>query len=180
MDPAQREQLQLAMTALAAGDRSAFHPVFTGLWPLVLHLCQRTLRDPDVAQDAAQAALMKLFLHAAEFRADGDAVAWALSFAAFECRTTRNRSLRRREENDEIQLLAIAGGGRSPEETSVEADLRSAALEVLGSLGPHDAETIHLVLAGDRPTGSPAFRKRLQRAVERLRTAWRHTHGSHD
>ena len=75
MDPAQREQLQLAMTALAAGDRSAFHPVFAGLWPLVLRLCQSTLRDPDVAEDAAQAALMKLFLHAAEFRADGDAVA---------------------------------------------------------------------------------------------------------
>ena len=179
MDPAKREQLQLAMTALAAGDRSAFRPVFAGLWPLVLRLCQRILRDPDVAQDAAQAALMKLFLHATEFHADGDAVAWALSFAAFECRTTRNRSLRRREENDEIQLLAIAGGGRSPEDTSIEANLRSAALEVLGSLRPHDAETIHLVLAGDRPS-SPAFRKRLQRAVERLRTAWRHTHGSHD
>ena len=179
MDPAKREQLQLAMTALAAGDRSAFRPVFAGLWPLVLRLCQRILRDPDVAQDAAQAALMKLFLHATEFHADGDAVAWALSFAAFECRTARNRCLRRREENDEIELLAIAGGGPSPEDTSVEADLRSAALEVIGSLGPHDAETIHLVLAGDRPS-SPAFRKRLQRAVERLRTAWRHTHGSHD
>jgi RNA polymerase sigma-70 factor (ECF subfamily) len=179
VDPAKREQLQLAMTALAAGDRSAFRPVFAGLWPLVLRLCQRILRDPDVAQDAAQAALMKLFLHATEFHADGDAVAWALSFAAFECRTARNRCLRRREENDEIELLAIAGGGPSPEDTSIEANLRSAALEVLGSLRPHDAETIHLVLAGDRPS-SPAFRKRLQRAVERLRTAWRHTHGSHD
>ena len=179
MDPAKREQLQLAMTALAAGDRSAFRPVFAGLWPLVLRLCQRILRDPDVAQDAAQAALMKLFLHATEFHADGDAVAWALSFAAFECRTARNRCLRRREENDEIELLAIAGGGPSPEDTSIEANLRSAAREVLGSLRPHDAETIHLVLAGDRPS-SPAFRKRLQRAVERLRTAWRHTHGSHD
>jgi len=179
VDPAKREQLQLAMTALAAGDRSAFRPVFAGLWPLVLRLCQRILRDPDVAQAAAQAALMKLFLHATEFHADGDAVAWALSFAAFECRTARNRCLRRREENDEIELLAIAGGGPSPEDTSIEANLRSAALEVLGSLRPHDAETIHLVLAGDRPS-SPAFRKRLQRAVERLRTAWRHTHGSHD
>jgi DNA-directed RNA polymerase specialized sigma24 family protein len=180
VDPGQREQLQLAMTALAAGERSAFHPVFAGLWPLVLRLCQRSLRDPDVAQDAAQAALMKLFLHAAEFRADGDAVAWALSFAAFECRTARNHSLRRREEGREIELLAIAGGGPSPEDTSIEADLRSAALEVLGSLRPHDAETIHLAVAGDRPTGSPAFRKRLQRAVERLRTAWRQTHGSRD
>jgi DNA-directed RNA polymerase specialized sigma24 family protein len=180
VDPRQREQLRLAMTALAAGDRSAFHPVFAGLWPLLLRFCQRSLHDPDLAQDAAQAALMKLFLHATEFRADGDALVWALRFAAFECRTTRNRSLRRREESDETRLLAIAGGGLSPEDTSVEADLRSAALEVLGSLRPHDAETIQLALAGERPAGSPAFRKRLQRALERLRTAWRQTHGSRD
>jgi RNA polymerase sigma-70 factor, ECF subfamily len=180
VDPRQREQLQAAMTALAGGDRSAFHPVFAGLWPVLLRFCQHSLRDLDLAQDAAQAALMKLFLHATEFRADRDAVAWALGFAAFECRTTRNRGVRRREENDETRLLAIAGGGPSPEDASVEADLHSAAMEVLGSLRPGDAETLQLALAGDRPAGSPAFRKRLQRALERLRTAWRQTHGSHD
>jgi len=180
VDPRQREQLQLAMTALAGGDRSAFHPVFAGLWPVLLRFCRHSLRDLDLAQDAAQAALMKLFLHATEFHADRDALAWALGFAAFECRTTRNRGLRRREENDETRLLALAGAGSSPEDTSIEADLRSAALEVLGSLRPGDAETIHLALAGERPAGSPAFRKRLQRALERLRTAWRQTHGSHD
>ena len=180
MDPRQREQLQAEMTALAAGDRPAFQPAFARHWPLLLRFWQRTLQDPDLAQDAAQAALMKLFLHATEFRADGDAVAWSLRFAAFECRTARNRSVRRREESDETQLLAIAGGGPSPEDTSVEADLRSAALESLGSLRRHDAETIHLALGDDRPAGSPAFRKRLQRALERLRTAWRQTHGSRD
>ena len=180
MDPRQREHLQLAMTALAAGDRSAFHTVFAGLWPVLLRFCRHGLRDLDLAQDAAQAALMKLFLHATEFRPEADVVAWALGFAAFECRTARNRGLRRREENDETRLLAIAGVGSSPEDASVEADLRSAAVEVLGSLRPGDAEAIQLALAGERPARSPAFRKRLQRALERLRTAWRQTHGSHD
>jgi RNA polymerase sigma-70 factor, ECF subfamily len=173
VDARQREQLQLGLTALAGGDRSAFRPVFAGLWPLLRSFCERTLHDPDLGQDAAQSALMKLFLHATEFRPDGDAVAWALGFASFEC-------LRLREETNEALLASVAGVQASPEQATVEADLRAAAVVVLGALRPKDAQAIELALAGPRPAASPAFRKRLQRALERLRVAWRHTHGSHD
>ncbi len=180
VDARQREQLQLGLTALAGGDRSAFRPVFAGLWPLLRSFCERTLHDPDLGQDAAQSALMKLFLHATEFRPDGDAVAWALGFASFECRSVRNRRVRLREETNEALLASVAGVQASPEQATVEADLRAAAVVVLGALRPKDAEAIELALAGPRPAASPAFRKRLQRALERLRVAWRHTHGSHD
>jgi len=162
VDTRQRAQIQADLTALAAGDRSAYRPVFAALWPLLRRFCEQTLRDLDLAQDAAQSALMKLFLHATEFEPDRDAVTWALAFAAYECRTVRNRAIGRREE------------------VTIEADLWAAATEVLGTLRPQDAETVRTALSGARPTASPVFRKRLQRALERLRVAWRHTHGSHD
>jgi DNA-directed RNA polymerase specialized sigma24 family protein len=176
----QRARIQEDLTALAAGDRSAYRPVFAALWPLMRRFCERSLRDPDLAQDAAQTALMKLFLHAAEFEPDRDPVAWALGFAAFECRTTRNRVAGRREERDAGLLAALPAGAPSPEDATLEAELQRAAAELLGSLRPQDAATLHAALGGSRPTGSPVFRKRLQRALERLRVAWRHTHGSHD
>jgi len=180
VDTRQRAQIQHDLTALAAGERSAYRSVFATLWPLLRRFCERSLRDPDLAQDAAQTALMKLFLHAAEFEPDRDAVAWALAFAAFECRTVRNRAAGRREEPDEAVLATVPAGAPSPEDATLEADLHRAAEEILGQLRPRDAETLRAALAGSRPTGSVVFRKRLQRALERLRVAWRHTHGSHD
>src|SRR5262249_37471319 len=172
--------IQSALTALAAGARSALSAVFAALWPLLRRFSERSLGNPDLAQDAAQTALMKLFLHATAFDPDRDAVAWALGFASFECRSARNRLASRREEPDEGFLATVAGGALSPEEATIEADLRTAAVEILGSLRPQDADTLHAALAGSRPAGSAVFRKRLQRALERLRVAWRHTHGSHD
>ena len=180
MEARQREQLQLAMAALASGDRSAFHPVFAALWPFLRRFSERMLQDRDLAQDAAQTALLKLLVHATDFRPDRDVVAWALGFASFECLSARNRTARRREQRDAPNLATLAGDRPSPEEALVEADLRAAAVEVLGVLRPQDVETINLALAGPRQAASPAFRKRLQRALERLRVAWRQTHGSHD
>lgn len=127
MDARQREQLQLAMAALAGGDRSAYHPVFTGLWPVLRRFSERMLHDRDLAQDAAQTALLKLLLHATEFRPDRDVVAWALGFASFECLSVRNRSARHREQREDAVLAAVVAGHPSPEEATIEADLRAAA-----------------------------------------------------
>jgi DNA-directed RNA polymerase specialized sigma24 family protein len=179
VDAGQREQLQRAMAALSAGDRSAFEPVFSALWPLLRRFCERTLHDPDLACDAAQAALMKLLLHATDFRAGHDVVTWALGFASFECLTVRNRANRRREHTDDTLLAAIPAGQPSPEDAAIREDLGVAALMVLGTLRPQDVETIKAAFPDARAVASTAaFRKRLQRALERLRAAWRQTHGS--
>ena len=130
MEARQREQLQLAMTALARGDRSAFHPVFAALWPLLRRFSERMLQDRDLAQDAAQTALMKLLLHATDFRPDRDVVAWALGFASFECLSARNRGARRREQR-EAPNWPPSPQTILPEEALVDADLRAG-----GSGGP--------------------------------------------
>jgi RNA polymerase sigma-70 factor, ECF subfamily len=181
VDAAERERLQSAMAALARGERSAFRPVFDTLWPLLRQFCRRALLDDLLAEDAAQAALMKLFLHATDFRPEGDVVAWAVGIAAFECRSLRNRRARRAEESPPSELATVALGQPSPEEVAIHADLGAALREIVQSLRPGDRETLEQVLGPAPPARRDATsRKRLQRALERLRAAWRLTHGSDD
>jgi RNA polymerase sigma factor (sigma-70 family) len=168
------------MTALAAGDRSEFRAVFEALWPILQRFCRRALGDEEKAKDAAQDALMKLFLHSGTFDPKRDAISWALGFATFECLTARNRGARRREDGEEL-LGRIYALGATPEEAAIQRDLRQAAIEALGGLRASDAEAIEAALMGRRPSESRvaaiAFRKRLQRALERLRMIWRSRHG---
>lgn len=181
MDPAEREQLQLAMTALAAGDRAAFTLVFSTLWPLLRRFCERALHDRDVGSDAAQTALMKLLLHATAFRPGSDAVAWAIGFGAFECLSVRTRRTRRHELVDDAVLAALPTSLPTPEEAAIRKDLRESALELFGALRPRDLEALELAFTGARPVApDPAARKRRQRAFERLRAAWRKTYGHSD
>jgi len=68
--------------------------------------------------------------------------------------------------------------GRSPEEWVVAGDLRAAVTELVGELKPADTEALAVAM-GYRPRPElPAatFRKRLQRAMTRLKTAWEERH----
>src|SRR5205823_5225866 len=127
--------------------------------------CLRALGEAALAEDAAQTALTKLFLHAPEFDPKRDAIAWALGFASFEVLTLRKRKWRR-ERFDPTLLAAQPDGGGTPEDLAIERDLRSAAVEVLGVLRQKDVETLEAVLEGQRPQGprsGATLRKRVQR-----------------
>lgn len=164
------------MTALAAGDRHAFHPVFVSLWPLVKRLTARHLPSAD-AEDAAQQALLNVFRRAPEYDPMRDALPWVLGVAAFEIRTARRKRQRRREApaSDEV---AGAARGPSPEEVALSHDLDAALEAALGELSELDRETLQLFARGDRPEVAGAtFRKRVERALSRLRAVWRLRHG---
>jgi DNA-directed RNA polymerase specialized sigma24 family protein len=182
LEQQERESIQRAMIALSEGDRAAFHPIFAALWPLLLRFSRRALGDAHHAEDAAQAALLKLLLHAPEFDRQRDAVAWALGFASFECLTVRNKESRRRHDSDAELLVTVPASGPTPEEIAIDRDLRSAAAEVLGSLRREDLEVLEAVVAGRRPSGPESararIRKRVQRSIERVRVAWRSKHGT--
>jgi hypothetical protein len=88
-----------------------------------------------------------------------------------------------RREQFDLPLLAAQPAGRgTPEDLAIERDLRTAAAEALGELRQKDIETLKAVLEGQRPRGSEtaraAFRKRVQRAIERVRLPWRNKHGT--
>lgn len=170
------DHLQEDMVRLADGDRRAFDSVYGLLWPMVHRFCAHALAGSLEAEDVAQVSLTKVFLQASNFNAEHDARAWALSIAAYECRTFRQRQHRRREQP--LEAVSRAAEGTSPEDAAISRDLELAANELLRELRPADAETLRAVMRGQRPPVKAAtFRKRMQRALERLRTLWRTRHG---
>ncbi len=179
MEPWRRDQLHQWLVRLADGDRSAFDPLFQALWPLLRRFAARLLPNSVDAEDAAQQALMKVFGRAGEFDRQRDALTWIFGIVAWECRTVRRKAVRRREEPLPEGIDLAARAVDSGEAELVERNLLAAVHELLGSLRPQDVETILLAFRGKRPIGGgAAFRKRLERALKRLRDAWRLKHGT--
>ncbi len=175
MERIERESLQRQIVQLADGDREAFHPVFVRLWPLLRGFAARCLPHED-AEDAAQEALLRIFARAAEFDRRRDALPWVLGIAAYEIRSARRRRQRRRESPTD------ASGdrpdcGRSPEDAAMASELERTLAAAIAVLPPGDAETLLAYARGERPDlPAPTFRKRVERALARLRVAWRLHH----
>jgi RNA polymerase sigma-70 factor, ECF subfamily len=178
VDRAQREQLRRDLGRLADGDRDAFHPVFVGVWPVIRRFALRQLSPAD-ADDVAQEALLRVFRRASEFDVRRDALAWVLGITAYEIKTLRRKRQRRRETTLPEDVEAV-DGGLGPDQTLLAQEDEASIRATLLSLGVLDAETLAAFAAGERPALAPAtFRKRVQRALTRLRAAWRTRHG-HD
>lgn len=179
MDRHERAELQQLFQRLASGDRSALEPAFDRLLPALRRFAGRLLRDDAAADDAAQAALLKILQRSSELDLERDALAWALGITAYECKTLRKQVERRRESGPGA-LDAQSVREPSPEAQIVARELETAALEVMGALRPIDIETLYAMMHDLRPDVPPAtFRKRLERALHRLQVAWRSRHG-HD
>ncbi len=174
LDAQARAELQRDLTRLADGDRQAFDGVFAHLWPVVHALAARYL-PPIEVDDAAQSALLKLFENATEFDPARDAVAWAIGLAMWEIRTVRRRSWRRRDTRELDDALELPLNAASPEELAIAADLAAAIDQTLATLRAEDRDAL-LRYARDERTIGAGFRKRLQRARERMRSAWRLRH----
>jgi RNA polymerase sigma factor (sigma-70 family) len=155
------------LVRLADGDRSVFDAVFAQLWPVVRDFCARTLPGAD-AEDAAQAALEKVFARACSFDRTRDGLTWALAIASWEVRTLRTRARRSKTAPLEHEPLDDAG---SPEDEAITRELEAAIVAVIGTLSERDRMTLHEAGSG------PTFRKRKERAITRLRDAWRRLYG---
>jgi RNA polymerase sigma factor (sigma-70 family) len=175
VDAGGRSALQRDLTALARGDRAAFDRVFVQLWPLLRGFAGRCLPAAD-AEDAAQEALLRVFLRASEFDPGRDALSWALGIAAWQIRTVRTRTRRRREERVDARSDR-ADVRPSPEEETVARDAAAALDRWMSELSAEDAATLFAYARGERPDlPGPTFRKRVERALRRLRGAWRIEH----
>ena len=168
------------MTAAADGDRAAVDPLFHALWPLTLAYATRFLSNASFAEDCAQESLVKLFGQLERFDRERDALTWALTHATWQCRTARRRQQRRAEQAVEPSVDAdLAVDERARLE---ERELVRAAVDTLASLDPRDREVITAVLTDDdelrRAIAPATFRKRLERALTRLRTSWRSRYGT--
>jgi RNA polymerase sigma factor (sigma-70 family) len=173
----EREQLDRWMAAAADGDRAAIDPLFAALWPIAVRFATRFVGDPALAEDCAQEALVRLFGQLSAYDRERDALTWALTHVVWQTRTARRSRERRREVGQDIEHDVIDGAALVE-----DRELVRAALGALESLGARDIEIITATLTDDdelRRTLAPAtFRKRLERALVRLRTSWRSRHGT--
>jgi RNA polymerase sigma-70 factor (ECF subfamily) len=176
MDTSRRDRLRRELTRLAEGDRSAFDPVYDAVWPLVRRFAARALQNQADAEDCAQRVLLRVFARASEFDRSRDALAWILGIAAWEVRTLRKARARRREAGEaEDKRVDVA-----LEASIVRRDLEEALHAVIEEMKLEDRETLLLAIHESERPSIPAatFRKRLQRAIERLKAAWRVKHGT--
>jgi DNA-directed RNA polymerase specialized sigma24 family protein len=97
MNSDERSELSDLLARLADGDRDAFGPAFTRLWPRVRDLAGRILKSDHDADDAAQRAMLAVFSRASEYDRQRDGLAWSLGITWWECRTLLRASARRRE-----------------------------------------------------------------------------------
>lgn len=182
MDAAARTELNEHLRRLQGGDRAAARFVFEALWRPCYGLARGLLHHDDDAKDAAQSALVKLFEQAPSFDPTRSGLGWALALVTWECRTTRKKRARSREQLtpdgapvDTAFATAVdtAGQrGRSPAGDSLAQLVRAAdvarVVDGFVALTDHDQATLRALLDGDT-AGDSTQRKRRQRALDRLR-----------
>lgn len=175
MEDARESDLDAQLARLANGERSAFTLVFKRLQQPIFRLCMSMLHHEADARDATQQALEKILARASDYDPARPALPWACAIAAWECRTI----LRRRQRNPEHSRgandeQATAGG----EAEVLRRELIDAAVQALGKLSDIDRDTLVATFVGEAVDVSPAgFRKRRQRALQRLRTSFRRLYG---
>jgi RNA polymerase sigma-70 factor (ECF subfamily) len=160
-------ELDRWMAQLAAGDRSAFPPLFRALWPRALAAASRRL-EPQGAADAAQSAMVRVFARAPEFRAGSPVLPWFYAVVANEIRAVVRRNRAPAAGLAEAEALPA---GDAPEAIALDRELRAALAGAIESLDPASAEAIAALLGETaRPAiEDAAFRKRLSRAYAKLR-----------
>lgn len=163
------------MARLAEGDRSVFDAVFERLWPATLRFCTSLLKNDADAADAAQQAMEKILVRASDYDAERKALPWALAIASWECRTILKKRSRRREAPEESLPEGHAAAGQ---DAPVQRELVEAALMALGTLSEMDREVLISTFWEEAASVRGAtLRKRRERALTRLRDAFRRLYG---
>jgi RNA polymerase sigma-70 factor (ECF subfamily) len=174
------ELLDRQMALLADGDRSVVGPLFRALWPSIHGYCERALGAGADADDAAQQSMEKVFQEASRYDRTRRALPWALAIALWECRTVRRRNQRARAVGVET-LPDVPSAAMTPEDAVIHAQLVAEARALLATLSSTDRETLEETFTeeveGRLSVSGPTLRKRRERALRRLRDAWRMLYG---
>ena len=164
------DELDRTMARLADGDREAFDALFRALHPRALRFARARL-GPDLAQDAAQAALVKVFARAGEFTAGAAVLPWFYAVVANEMRAVARTHARRESVPSESAESPWTAPSEDPERLLLERELHEALERAVSILDEASAEAIGALLgrAGRPAVSEVALRKRISRAYARLR-----------
>ena len=164
------DELDALMGALATGHREAFTPLFRELHPRARRFARSRLPE-SAAEDAAQNALLKVFARASEFSPGKPVLPWFYAVLCNEIRAVVRRDAKPFVEVSEDLRVDLPDA----EAELVRVELERALERAVAELDPVSAEAIAAALGRtERPNVPDAtFRKRLSRAYERLRAAFR-------
>ncbi len=163
------------MKQLADGDRYAFRPVFELLWGPTLRLCRGMLKNETDAADGAQQAMIKILERASDYDPSRPALPWAMAIAVWECRTIQRARSRLRESPDDA---APESAGATSEADFVTRQLCAAVMAAMGELSQADQDVLRATYWDCAAAVSgAALRKRRERAIDRLRKAFRRLYG---
>jgi len=175
LDKATKLEINAAMKSLSEGDRSAFDKAYSLLWPLVLNVTKRLIGNTVDAEDVAQETLVKVFAQAQKYDHTKDAVAWVLVIARFEFMTLKKSRLRKKE-NSGDGMEEIKSNDPSADEHIEARQIETAIQSIVADLPAQDQETLRRYLESNE-TKSPLLRKRFERALKRIRDAWKEAYG---
>src|SRR4051812_19467792 len=113
------------MARLAEGEREAFDALFRALHPRALRFARVRL-GPDLARDAAQAALVKVFARASEFTPGAAVLPWFYAVAANEVRAVARAHAPRDTGAPDDGAPAWAASPEDPERLLLERELHEA------------------------------------------------------
>jgi RNA polymerase sigma-70 factor (ECF subfamily) len=172
-----RKHVNALMIRLADGDRSVFDEVYAALWPVITAFCGKMLSGTD-AEDATQQALLKVFSRASTFDRTGDAFTWAVTIATWEVRTIQKQMTR--SKTTFVENHDAADPAENAEAHVSREQLVTAARHVLGTLSESDQQTLVATFNDENPASiaGATFRKRRERALARLKDAWRKVYGN--
>lgn len=171
------EELDQAFARVADGDRAAFGPVFSALYPRVRAVCARITGNGADADDAAQAAMMKLFEEAYRYEAGRSVIGWALALAVWEARTvSRSNQRRGARAAGETDLALLPDAAGRADDLLADLELHQLLDTAISDLAPNHQTAVEATLRGFIPADAAAaatLRKQRQRAVGQLRDWFR-------
>lgn len=131
----------------ARGDRDAFEALVRKYETKVYHLAFSFVRDAATAEDLAQDAFIKAYLHLPEFRFDSEFGTWLYRIAVNRVKDHLRKVGRRRE----VSLSEVPEGRFAGEDPSLARDeareetrRRAAVQQALGTLPPKYAMILNL------------------------------------
>lgn len=176
MKTVDRSKLNELMNRVSSGDRSAIDPLFEDLRPVILTFATKILTSSLEAEDVTQQVLINIFSRSSEFIQGKDALSWVFGITAYECKTQKKKTSRRKEDGD--ALISRIQATENFEDKLIINQLQDLLKDIIADLPSLDKETILLSIEDSlKPeVGSATYRKRLQRAMTRLKQAWRVKH----
>lgn len=177
-EPPPTAELDELFARLAGGDRAAIGQAFTRVYPMVRRFCERLLNDVCDAEDATQQALERVFERIATYDTSRPALPWVLGIAAWEVRTVRRKRWRSQKRAAKFEAHEVAAGAPSPEAGAASRQLLSAVDDLIATLPTRERETMQQVIQQElalvlENKGDSTFRKRKERALDRLRALLR-------